>query len=343
MIRSIIPDDVIKRVRSLINGARDIVITCHLSPDGDAVGSTLGLCHVLRRLGKNANVVTADMVPRSLHFVPGVRDITVMSINESLARRLVSEAQLIFCLDFNTMSRIDKLGECIEGSRAPRVLIDHHLDPDNQFDVMISYPEASSTAELVFRVLMQLRMLNMVDKVAAQCLYLGLMTDTGNFTFGCENPELYEIQAVLMRRRIDKQWLYNMAMNTFSADCLRLRGYALNEKMVLDMDHGVSLITLSLDELRQFNYRKGDTEGLVNVPLAIPGIYWSVFLRQEEDRVRVSCRSIGNFTVNDICARYFNGGGHANAAGGDYYGTLDGAVEQFHRILKELDENNNDN
>ena len=134
-----------------------------------------------------------------------------------------------------------------------------------------------------------------------------------------------------------------MAMNTFSADCLRLRGYALNEKMVLDMDHGVSLITLSLDELRQFNYRKGDTEGLVNVPLAIPGIYWSVFLRQEEDRVRVSCRSIGNFTVNDICARYFNGGGHANAAGGDYYGTLDGAVEQFHSILKELDENNNDN
>ena len=336
MIQPIIDPEQLERLRMLLNGAKNVMITCHLSPDGDAIGSSLALCHVLRRLGKNAMVVTPDMVPRPLQFIPSVRDITVYTKNELRARHLAEQAHLIICLDFNTMHRIDKLGEIIMEQRTPRVLIDHHLNPDGVFDVTISHPEASSTCELIYRVLLQMHMLNLIDKMAATCLLVGMMTDTGNFTYGSDNPELYEIQASLMRRHIDRQWVYDMAMNTFSADSLRLQGYAINEKMKLYPEHGAAIITLTADELKQYNYRKGDTEGLVNKPLSIPGIHWSFFFRQDPEFIRVSARSQGNYSVNDICQRYFNGGGHFNAAGGEFYGTMEEAVETLERILAEL-------
>lgn len=336
MIRSVIAENTIERLRSLINGVKNVVITCHLSPDGDAIGSSLALCHVLHRLGKNAVVVTPDMVPRSLLFLPDMRGVVVYSKTELKARKIVEHAQLIFCLDFNDMHRIDKLGELIMLNPAPRVLIDHHLDPSDKFDLMISFPEMSSTCELLYRVFLQLRMLNLIDHYAAQCLLVGMMTDTGNFTYGSNNPDIYEIQASLMRRHIDRQWLYNMAMNTFSADSLRLQGYAISEKMQLFGEKHAALITLSQDELRRFNYRKGDTEGLVNKPLSIPGIDWVVFFRQDPEYVKVSSRSRGDFSVNDICNKYFNGGGHTNAAGGEFYGTLEQAVEMYMHILDEV-------
>ena len=335
MIQPIIDERAIERLRSLINGVKSVVLTCHLSPDGDAIGSSLALCHVLHRLGKNAIVVTPDMVPRALGFLPDLRDVVVFTQSEQRARYAVEHAQLIFCLDFNDMHRIDKLGDIILQQHVPRVLIDHHLEPQPEFDLVFSFPELSSTCELVYRVLLQLRMLNLIDRYAAQCLYVGMMTDTGNFTYSCENPELYEIQASLMRRHIDKQSLYSMAMNTFSADSLRLQGFAISEKMQLFTDKGAALITLTQDELKRFNYRKGDTEGLVNKPLAIPGIYWVVFFRQDPEYVKVSCRSKGNFSVNDICNEHFNGGGHMNAAGGEFYGTIDEAVAVFQHILEQ--------
>ena len=334
MIQPIIDDKKIERLRSLLNGVKHVVLTCHLSPDGDALGSVLGLCHVLRRLGKDAQVVTPDMPPRVLWFLPGVKEVTVQSRTEARARLLVERAQLIICLDFNTMRRIDKLADVVAASRAPRVLIDHHLNPDDTFDLVISHPEASSTCELVFRVLLQLRMLNLIDRTAAQCLYTGMMTDTGNFTFSCENPELYEIQASLMRRHIGKQALYEQAMNTSSLDSLRLQGYALNEKLQVFADHHAALITLTLDELQRFNYKRGDTEGLVNKPLAVPEVRWVVFLREESDHIKVSCRSQGDIDVNVLCNNYFNGGGHKNAAGGELHTTIDEAVALFMHILE---------
>ena len=336
MIREIIDTQAINRLRSLINGAQRIVITCHKSPDGDALGSSLALRHVLERLGKQATVVTPDLAPRALQFLPGVRGIVTFTKHELRARNLLGDAQLIFCLDYNSLSRIDRLGEVMEPLRAPRVLIDHHLDPDDIFDVAISHPEASSTCELVFRVLMQLDMLRMIDRMTASCLYVGMLTDTGGLAYSCDEPDFYEIIASLMRRHLNRQLLHDLALNTFSADSLRLQGYALSQKMQLFPDQGVSLITLNKDELQQFNYHKGDTETLVNKPLAVPGIYWSVFMREDADKIKVSCRSQGDFSVSDICAHYFNGGGHQNAAGGDYTGTLDEAVALFHQILQDL-------
>ena len=336
MISPIIDEHTIERLRALINGVQHVAITCHKSPDGDALGSSLALCHILRRLGKDAVVVTPDMAPKSLEFVPGVKELVVFTKHELRARHVLEQAQLIFCLDYNSMKRIDRLAEIVEPLKTRRVLIDHHLDPDEGFDLVISFPEASSTCELVFRVLMQMGLLRLMDRHAASCLYVGLMTDTGGFAYSCDNPEFYEILASILRRRIDRIGLYNKAMNTFSADSLRLQGYAIHEKMQLFPEQGAALITLSKEELERFNYNRGDTETLVNKPLAIPEIYWSVFLREDVDKIKVSCRSQGDFSVSDICTKYFNGGGHFNAAGGDFIGTLDEAVAAFHLVLADL-------
>ena len=163
-----------------------------------------------------------------------------------------------------------------------------------------------------------------------------MTTDTGGFAYSCDNPEFYEIMASIMRRRIDRITLYNKAMNTFSADSLRLQGYAMSQKMELYPEQGAALIVLNKEELERFNYSRGDTEALVNKPLAIPEIYWSMFLREDADKIKVSCRSQGDFSVSDICTRYFGGGGHLNAAGGDFSGTIDEAVAIFHQILSDL-------
>ncbi|MCQ2287734.1 MAG: bifunctional oligoribonuclease/PAP phosphatase NrnA [Muribaculaceae bacterium] len=323
-------------IRQLVDNARNIVITCHLSPDGDAVGSTLALCRVLRHMGKYATVVTPDMVPRSLHFVPMVKDITAFTMNEARARSLVSQCDLIFCLDFNSLHRIDRLGEVFMQSSAPRILLDHHLNPENLFDVVVSYPELSSTCEVVYRVINEMGWRRFMDKLTAQYIYLGMMTDTGNFTYSSDYPEVYEILADLVSFNIDKQRIYNLAMNTFSADCLRIQGYALAEKMQLFIEDGAALITLNREELDRFNYKRGDTEGLVNKPLAIPGIQWVVFLREDPDVIKVSCRSEGDFSVSDICSRYFHGGGHKNAAGGELHCTMDEAVDEFKKVLDDI-------
>lgn len=336
MISPIIDENTIERLRALINQAQHIVITCHKSPDGDALGSSLSLCHVLRRLGKDAVVVTPDMAPKSLEFVPGVRDLVVFTKHELRARHVLSQAQLIFCLDYNALKRIDRLGEIIEPLKTPRVLIDHHLDPEDYFNVSISFPEASSTCELVFRVFMQMGLLRFMDRTAASCLYVGMLTDTGGFAYSCDNPEFYEILASIMRRRFDRIALYNLAMNTFSADSLRLQGYAINEKMTLFPEQGAALIVLDKQELERFNYCRGDTETLVNKPLAIPEIYWSVFMREDADRIKISCRSQGDFSVSKICSQYFNGGGHENAAGGEFFGSLEDAVAVFRQVLIDL-------
>lgn len=337
MITNVVNPKLIKRFGDLLANANNIVLTCHLSPDGDAVGSSLGLCGVLRNMGKNARVVMPDMVPRSLMFMPGVQNVLVVTQNEERSFAAFDNADLVICLDFNNMSRIDRLGEFISKLSLPKVLIDHHLDPQPDFDVMISHPEMSSTCELVYRVVMQMGLLDKLDTTAASCLCVGMITDTGNFTYNAASPELYEIIADLLRRGVDKERLYKLAYNTFSADSLRLQGYAICEKMQLFPHANAALIALTRQELEHFNYKRGDTESLVNKPLAIPGVNWVVLMREDPEYVKVSMRSIGDFDVNVICREHYSGGGHRNAAGGQFYGTIDDAVNSFYELLQELE------
>lgn len=332
-------DAAIEQLDALLAGAQRVVVTCHKSPDGDALGSSLALQTVLRKMGKTAVVLTPDMPPRGLQWLPGVSGVVTYSRDEVRGQQLLADAQLVMCLDYNALSRLDRMGDAVAQLSCPRVLIDHHLNPQpGVWAVEFSAPEASSTCELLYRVLQRLGLLRLVDRRAATCLYVGMATDTGGFAYSCSSPGFYQVVASLMRRGIAQAEIYHRAINTFSEASLRLQGFALSQRMQIFPAYGASLIALSRDDLLQHGYRKGDTETLVNKPLAIPEVTWSTLLREDIDtgKVKVSCRSQGDFSVSDLCARYFNGGGHTNAAGGDYEGTLEQAVNVFHQILADL-------
>lgn len=337
MTARVIKDSKIKELKQLIIDSENIVITCHVSPDGDAIGSTLAMCHILRAMGKDARIVTPDLPPKTLMFLPGARDIVVFTRNADLGRQLFSDADLVLCLDFNSPYRVDKMADTMLQSQGKKVLIDHHLDPDKFADLVISHPEMSSTCLLVYKIICQLGLSEKIDRNVADCIYTGMMTDTGNFTYNSEDPEIYLTISELLKKGINKDRLYSRVCNTNSESRIRLIGYALSQKMQLFPEHHAALIALTQDELKQFKYEKGDTESLVNIPLSIPDISYSIFLRDDVDYIKVSARSVGNFPVNRICEKHFGGGGHKNAAGGEFRGSMQEAIDKFISILDEND------
>jgi phosphoesterase RecJ-like protein len=337
MMENILDRETTDRLRALLNYARRIVITCHISPDGDAMGSSLGLCKALKNAGKDVKVITPDTPPKYLTFLPGADNIVVFSRHDLYANKLLADADLIFCLDYNDAKRVDLVAPALLNSQAKKVMIDHHLGPDSFPDLIISHPEISSTSVLVYRVLSAIGMLRFVDLDVATALYTGMMTDTGNFSYNSNDPELYRVVARLLEKGIDKDWIYKRVYFTNSVNRLRLNGYALCEKLEHFPNHSAALITLTRDELNNYHYQKGDTEDLVNRPLTCPDIVYSVFLREESDYIKVSSRSKGNFPVNKLCEEYFNGGGHLNAAGGEFFGTLQEAVDCLKEAMPLFD------
>ena len=317
-----------------VNHSRRVVITCHMSPDGDAMGSSLGLARILRAKGLDVTVVTPDVPNRGLEAIPGFRTVVPLTSQPNRVARAFETADLVFCLDYHLLSRVDMLAPYIEGSKARRVMIDHHLDPDiTIFNWAVSCPERSSTCSLLYSVVKRAGWLELMDTEAATCIMAGMMTDTNNFAHNANHPEDYRIVAALLEKGVDKNALWRELFDTFSADRLRLNGYALSQKMRVYPEAHAALITLTRDELNKYNYSRGDTEGLVNKPLAIPGVVYSAFLREERDYIKVSMRSIGDFPVDIVCSRHFGGGGHRNAAGGEFHGTLEEAVALFESIL----------
>ncbi|MCM1377677.1 MAG: DHH family phosphoesterase [Clostridium sp.] len=315
----------------LIDNASRIVLTCHVRPDGDAVGSSLGLALLLNGLGKSVNVVVPDRPPKNLSFLKGFKDIVVFTQYDPYCSRLVSEADLIICCDFNKPSRQDLLAPIIQGATCPKVLIDHHLDPDDFADLTFSFPDMSSTCELAVRIVAACGMFSYVDKEIASAFLTGMVTDTRNFSVNCKNPDIYEILERLMERGADKELIVKLAMMTRSLASLKLHAYALNQKLeIFDRHHG-AVITIDKNELDRFHYERGDTEGLVNAPLEVKGMAYSFFLREDADCIKVSARSCFGFPVNKMCEDLFNGGGHLQASGGEFKGSL----ENCRRILVE--------
>ncbi|MEF9923903.1 MAG: bifunctional oligoribonuclease/PAP phosphatase NrnA [Muribaculaceae bacterium] len=338
MISRILKEEQVTQLRKYLAHYDDIVITCHVSPDGDAIGASLGLYHLLTTLGKNVNVVTPDLAPRNLAFLPGTKEIVAYSKYTDFATQLIANAKLIFCLDFNALGRLDMMADIIGESTAKKVMIDHHLFPEEFCDITISNSSMSSTCELLFRTICSLGLFNEINKAVAECLYTGMMTDTGNFSYNSNRADLYVIVAELIRKGIDKDRIYTRAMNTSTEERLRLLGFAISERMEVFPDANAALITLTKEDLERFSYKKGDTESLVNVPLGIPTIKWVIFMRQENDFIKISARSKGDFAVNTICEKYFNGGGHKNASGGEFQGTMPQAVSIFHKIIDNINE-----
>ena len=331
-LRNIIDPEISRIVKDLIDASSKIAITCHVSPDGDAMGSSLGLAHVLKAIGKEVKVITPDTPPQVLSFMPGYDGIIVASREYNQAKKILDTSDLIFCLDYNGLKRIDRMGDALKNAGGKKVMVDHHPFPEDFADIVISKPEISSTCELVYRFLKSMGLDTSVNKEAAECIYTGMLTDTGNFSYNSNDRDIYLIIAELIDKGLDKDSVYEKAWNTNSEGRLRICGYSLYKKMELDMDRKLSIIALSKEELEEFGYVKGDTEGLVNKPLSIPGIEWSVFLRADEkDFVKISMRSKGEFAVNGICEKLYGGGGHKNAAGGELNGTLEEGI----KILKE--------
>ncbi|MDD2960597.1 MAG: bifunctional oligoribonuclease/PAP phosphatase NrnA [Muribaculaceae bacterium] len=338
MISQILNEEKISELHKLLTHYDKIVITCHVSPDGDAIGSSLGLYHLLSSLGKSVSIVTPDATPKSLNFLPGIKEIVAYSKYTDFGIQILANAELIFCLDFNVISRVDKMSDALSSSKAKKVLIDHHLSPGDFADLVISYPTMSSTCELLFRVICRLGLYNEINKSCAECLYTGMMTDTGNFSYNSNRADIYIIISELIKKGIDKDKIYTLAMNTSTEERLRLLGYSIYEKMKIFSDSSAALIALSQSDLVRFEYKKGDTESLVNVPLGIPEVKWSTFMREEDGYIKISLRSKGDFAVNKICEDYFNGGGHRNAAGGEFYGTMKGAIDKYVKILEAIKE-----
>ncbi len=328
-----IDKDKILALNQDLKDAEKVVITAHMAPDGDALGSSLALYHVLTKIGKNVHVVVPDEFSKQLSILPGAKEIVVYTHHKQLAESIIGEADLLFCLDYNDILRIDRIGQFVSGSKARKVMIDHHLEPSDLCDIIISYPLLSSTCMLLYLVLCELGLKESITKEAATCILAGMMTDTGNFSYNANDPDIYPIIGELISLGVNHDELARQLFDTFNESYLKIQGYALSRKMKVWKEYGAALITLTRDELNRMHYCKGDTEGLVNKPLAIPGVVYSIFLREEERYIKVSMRSLGDFPCDKICSKYFGGGGHLNAAGGEFYGSMAQAEEVFKSIL----------
>ena len=327
---NILTDNQLAQLGQLISDAQNIIITCHQSADGDAIGSSLGWAEYLRTVGKEPTVIVPDLFPDYLLWMPNTEKILRYDKHKEQADLLFSIADLVFCLDYNVPSRVDEMQDALLNTKAQRVLIDHHLGPDVPAVLTISHPDMSSTSELIFRIVWQLGGFEKQTKHFATPIYCGMMTDTGGFTFNSNDPAIFYIISQLLTKGINKDRIYRNVYHNFSENRLRLTGYVMLKCLVVDSQRHASYYVLRRADMRRFHFVKGDAEGLVNMPLQIKGLKLSISLREDSEKdnlVWVSLRSVDQFPCNKMAAEFFNGGGHLNASGGRLYCSIDEAVK----------------
>ncbi|MBP6978680.1 MAG: bifunctional oligoribonuclease/PAP phosphatase NrnA [Bacteroidales bacterium] len=324
---------VFKSISQLLTTPKRIVITSHVNPDGDAVGSSLGLYWFLSGLGHHVQVIIPNSFPSFLAWLPGCDQIHHHKGKKKESDEWIESADVIFCLDFNALNRLETLEHAIRNAQGIRILIDHHAQPVQEFDHMISIIETSSTSEIIFDFIDAFQMPHLMDQKVAECLFVGIMTDTGSFSYGCNYVNTFTIVARLISLGIDVERIHRLVYDTYTESRMRLLGYSLGEKLkVLDKYH-TAYISLTKKELRQFRYQIGDTEGIVNYALSIRGVNLAILLMEREKYIRLSFRSKGQFSVNDLARKHFHGGGHRNAAGGNSYTTMEQTLEMIHDLL----------
>ena len=352
-------------MKELIDQARHIVIFTHMAPDGDAMGSALALWHYCdtelkiqdsaqdiegeaksevkseAKSPASVTVIVPNAFPAFYNWMPGAKEVKVYEKEAAACDKLIAEADLFLCTDFNDPKRIGPMGEKMLANKCPKVLIDHHIKGQSTEEIWTEEyvdSSASSACEIVYKLINDKNgdQVDLLNGDIATCIYTGLMTDTGNFSFNSTNAELYDIIASLIRAGVKKDEIYNAVFNQYSTDRMRLTGYALYRKMRIYPEYHLALITLSADELDQYHYKTGDCEGIVNMPLQIADVYYSVFMREErakpgtpKPRIRISFRSQGDRPVNIWAGEVFHGGGHANASGGEVLGSMGYAVKLF--------------
>ena len=327
----------IDALRSLITEApKQVVIVSHTNPDGDAIGSSLAWAEVLEGLGHTVTCIVPNRPPYFLSWMPRINEVVIFKQADEQAREAIERAELLFCLDFNAISRLEILSDTIAANQtARRILIDHHLSPEEGFELLFSYPEASSTCYLVYELIVALFGTERLTRRMAELLYVGMMTDTGNFAFSHLTPELFRAVAVLLERGIVIPEIHNRVYNSYTAGRARLFGYVINRKMELIANGHVAYMSLKEHEMRRFGFQQGDSEGFVNYPLTIKKVKMSAMFIEQHNFIRISLRSRGNIDVNLFARKYFEGGGHKNAAGGKSYDTMEVTLDRYIRAVEE--------
>lgn len=323
-------------LKKLLATNKQIVITTHKGPDGDAMGSSLAMLHILKQFGHAVNLIVPNNYANFLHWMPGNDEVVIFEGNEEIAQTITNNADLIFMLDFSNLGRIGDYAEIIKKSKAKKILIDHHQDPDlNIADIIFSDTESCSTAQIVYELIEEMDLSNHINKAIAECIYVGIMTDTGSFKYSSTSARTHNIISELILLGVDNSKIHDLIYDNSSENRMRLLGYCLNKKLLIYKENNSAIISLTAKELEEFKFKSGDTEGFVNYALAIKGIRFATFIAEKDGLVKLSLRSKGTFKVNEIANKYFNGGGHTNASGGISQLSVNETIKKVEEIINE--------
>lgn len=323
-------------IKPVLNGdAKKIMVTMHQRPDADAMGASLAMHDYLKQKGHQVSVVSPTVFPDFLKWMPGCEEVIVFEHEKDRVARILDEADILFCLDFNALSRTKDLAPLLEKMEGIRVLIDHHLEPESHFTYGISDISAASTALLVYEFIVQMGDEALVNNQMAQCIYAGTMTDTGSFRFPATSGRVHQMVADLMKKGLDHAPIHQAIYDNYLENRLRFIGHALLNRMEVFYEYNAAIIAIPHSDIQRFGLKTGDTEGLVNYPLSIQGIRLAALIIDRKEEIRISFRSKGDFDVNLFARKYFEGGGHMNAAGGRSSDTLETTVQRFKDALEE--------
>lgn len=329
----------IQELGAVLDAPKNIVIVPHRNPDGDAIGASLAVYHYVTLLGHNASVIAPNEYPDFLKWMPGNEHILKFDTKRKTAKALIDEADLIFTLDFNSLDRVEDMKPALKKSNATFVMIDHHEQPDDYAKYTYSDPRMGSTCEMIYHFMDSMGHHEKINKDIATCIYTGIMTDTGSFRFPSTTSITHRVVADLIDKGAENANIHNAVYDTNGLSRLHLLGCAL-KNLVLLKEYNTVYITLTRNELEQFGFKKGDTEGFVNYGLSLKDVKFSVIFIEDtqEDFIKLSLRSVGTFSVNDLAREHFNGGGHINAAGGRSDLSMDKTIEKFKALLIEYKE-----
>jgi len=333
-IQTMIIKGVLQDFQEFFKHPKKVSIVIHTNPDGDALGSGLALQGILNKLGHQSKLLIPNMYPSFLSWMPGLEEALIFEGQHKELRSFLYESDWVCCLDFNSLKRAGTMQEDLLKATSDRMMVDHHIQPDmDNFSLIYHHLDVSSTAELVYQLLAETANTHLIDTTIASALYVGIMTDTGSFSFALKNRQTFQIVAKLMQYDIDAERLHRMVYDTFTEDRLRLLGHSISNCMTVLDDYKTAIISLSLKDLKKFRYKIGDTEGLVNYPLSMEKINLSILITERKDQIRLSFRSKGSFSVNSFANRHFGGGGHPNAAGATSNLSLQETIKKIMEVI----------
>lgn len=325
----------ISAIHRLLDSHARIVIIPHHKPDGDAIGASLALYNFFSKRNHLVHVISPSEYPDFLAWMPGNDQVLNFEKSNGECLQIIRDATVMFCIDFNNPDRVEKMQQALSESKAVKILIDHHLHPSDFCDYTFSFPDACASCELVYHFLIHLDGKNALDKTIAECLYTGIMTDTGSFRFSSMTADTHEVIASLIRAGARNYKIHELVFDNFSEIRTRFLGYCLMEKLVIVREFQTAYMALTARELKQFQHQTGDTEGIVNYGLAIKGIRLAALFTEQNNLIKISFRSHGNFSVKEIASAHFSGGGHLNAAGGRSTDSLEATIQKFLKVLHQ--------